>query len=489
VLENLTSLVLKPIARPHGVAAVFGWELSTNEASELRCRIEARPHLWVGQERATPASAPTLVGRSLVPRRAVLRAFAVARRDSYVTMPGGLTRVAHAPDAQRISNQSGAVSKDTWVLASEPERLTGFWLQTGPPVEATDPMASIPSRAAENLFWLGRYAERAEDATRLLRAAYDRRNDFQGSDNQAGVEALRALLVALSRVTGTYPGFVGEGAAERLASPGSELFGLVVDEARPGTLAHAVRGLLDAAFAVRDQLSGDTWLVISSLDRELRELRGPLADPQASVQMALQRVMFSLLAMSGLEAESMVRDLGWWFLDAGRRIERALQLVSLLQSTVTHARGTATDSLVLESALTAAESIITYRRRYRSHAQVETVLDLLLLDPGNPRSVVFQLDRLGADLAAIPVGAPHRLREEQKLVLDIATAVRVADTTALATCDAEGLRPELDRLLSGVEGALLLAAEAIDHTHFVHLPLQHSLGGLPAPPDGGDRWP
>jgi uncharacterized alpha-E superfamily protein len=484
VLGNITALVLKPIARQQGLTAVFGWKLSSDEIAELRARIEARPYLWVGQERATPASTPSLVDGALVPRRAVLRAFAVSRRDSYVTMAGGLTRVADADDAERISNQAGAISKDTWVLASEPERLTGFWLHTGPPVEAVDPTASIASRAAENLFWLGRYTERAEDTARLLRAAYDRRNDFQGSASDAGVQALRALLGALTRVTGTHPGFLGEDGEARLASPGAELFSLVVDERRAGTLAHAARRLLDAAFAVRDQLSTDTWLVISSLDREIVALRGPLADPQAAVQMALQQVMSSLLAFAGLEAESMVRDLGWHFLDACRRLERALQLVTLLRATVTQVRGTATDSLVIESILTAAESIITYRRRYRSQAQLATVLDLLLLDPGNPRSVVFQLDRLVDDLGAIPAGTPQRLRDEQKLVLDAATGVRIADTTALATADPDGRRVELDRFLFGIESALLQASDAVDRRHFVHPPPQRSLAGLTEPTTG-----
>ena len=481
VLAHLPELVLKPIARAPGTASVFGWELSGDELVELRDRIDAQPCEWVGQAQATPAMTPSLVSGALVPRRAVLRAFAVARHDSYVTMPGGLTRVADGPDVLRISNQTGALSKDTWVLASEPERLTGFWLHSGPAVEAADPRASLPSRAAENLFWLGRYAERAEDTTRLLRAAYDRRNDFQGSANDAGVASLRAILAALTTVTTTHPGFVGDGAPTRLSSPGAELYSLVVDEDRPGTLAHAVRRLLDAAYAVRDQLSGDTWLVVSTLDRDLHALRGPLADPQAAVQMALQRVMASLLALSGLEGESMVRDLGWCFLDAGRRLERAAQLVALLKATVVESRGTATDSLVLESTLTAAESIITYRRRYRSHAQLETVLDLLLLDAGNPRSLVFQLERLVADLGGIPAGSPLRLRADQKLALEALTAVRLADTVALAMPDADGRRTDLDRFLSDVEVALLAAADATDRAHFVHLPQQWSLVGLNRP--------
>ena len=105
------------------------------------------------------------------------------------------------------------------MLASEPEKLSGFWLASGPPVAAVDPAASMSSRAAENLFWMGRYAERAEAVARLVRVAHDRRNDFQRGANPAGTECLQVLLTALTRVSSTYPGFVGEGAGDRLAPP------------------------------------------------------------------------------------------------------------------------------------------------------------------------------------------------------------------------------------------------------------------------------
>jgi uncharacterized circularly permuted ATP-grasp superfamily protein/uncharacterized alpha-E superfamily protein len=480
VLANLEQLILRPTSRAPGSAATFGWECSAAELDALRRRIEHRPQEWVGQEPIAMASTPTLTSGGLEARRTVLRAFAVARTDSYVVMPGGLTRVAPDAGSDRISNQAGAISKDTWVLASEPERLTGFWLQSGPAVEGIDPMAAIPSRAAENLWWLGRYAERAEAITRLLRAVDDRRNEFQGSTNAAGVASLRALLVALTQVTATYPGFVGHGADKRLAGPGAELLSLVVDEARPGALAHAVRALLDCAYAVRDQLSNDTWLVVGSLDRVILRLHSSDEEPQAVVQGALQRVMQSLLALGGLGDESMVRDLGWRFMDAGRRIERAVQLLSLLRATVTQTRGTATDSLVLESVLTAAESIITYRRRYRSQAQLETLLDLLLLDEGNPRSVIYQLQRLIDDFDALPNG-DHRLRDEQRLLLEASTALRLVDTTALVAQDAAGDCAELDAFLAHLLDLLLRAADAVDRVHFVQLLPQRQLVG-PAQP-------
>ena len=477
VLGHLESLILRPVSREAGTGSVLGWECSASELAELRRQIEHRPFAWVGQEALAMASAPTLTAAGLESRRSVLRTFAVARKDSYVVMPGGLTRVAPNRSNGRISNQDGAIAKDTWVLASEPERLTGFWLQSGPVVEGIDPMSSIPSRAAENLWWLGRYAERAEAVTRLLRTVHDRRNDFQGSANPAGIAALRALLAALTRITATYPGFVGAGSEERLAAPEHELLDLVVNYQRPGALAHAVRSLIDAAYAVRDQLSRDTWLVVGPLDRAISELGGTDEDQHARVHAALQQGMHSLLALGGLGIESMVRDLGWRFMDAGRRIERSIQLTTLLRSTLTQARGTATDSLVLESVLTAAESIITYRFRYRSQAQLETLLDLLLLDPGNPRSLAYQLDRLTDDLDALPIPSERRLREEQRLVLEASTELRLADLATLVVEHDDGQRSALDAFLANVQDRLLLAAEAVDSAHFKHVVPVFSLVG------------
>jgi len=468
VLDNLDRLTVKPIAWGLGPTS-HPSELSSAQLDELRGRIEARPGIWVGQQHVDLASAPAVGAAGLEARRTVLRAFAVARHDSYAAMPGGLTRVAASSDGVRVSNQAGALSKDTWVLTSEPEKLSGFWLRPGPPVAAIEPEGSMPARAAENLFWMGRYAERAESVARVLRTVHDRRIDFQHSPNPAGAECLEVLLGSLTRLTSTYPGFAAEGAADRLAAPDAEMLALVVDQDRPGTLAHAVRHLLASANAVRDQMSNDTWMVVGNLEREIVGLRAASPRRQTVVTSALSHITQSLLALSGLAAESLVRDPGWRFMDAGRRIERAIQLASLLEATLVVERGTATDSLVLESTLVAAESIVTYRRRYKSHAQLETILDLLLLDADNPRSLVYQLDRLADDVRRLP--APSRgarLSRSERLVLETATALRLADTAALATPDPNGARPGLSTFLLRIIGLLRRISDAIDGESFVH---------------------
>jgi uncharacterized circularly permuted ATP-grasp superfamily protein/uncharacterized alpha-E superfamily protein len=474
VREHLHELVIKPIVRDAGVNTKLGWQLSSQELAELQNEIVAEPWKWTAQEPVSLSTSPTLTEAGFEARRSVLRSFAVAQGDSFTVMPGGLLRVAPSESNSLISNQAGALTKDAWVLASEPEQLGGFWLNTGPVVEA---VGSMPSRAAENLFWLGRYAERSEGIVRLLRVVADRRNDFASGSSLAGSLCLRLLLETLTKVTTTFPGFTEPG---RLAEPGQELFDLIVDEDRVGTLAHGVRHLLDAAYAVRDQLSNDTWLVIGNLDREILELRALPSDARSSAALgALSRAMQSLLAFAGLQSESMVRDPGWHFLDAGRRLERALSLSSIIRATLITTNDSATDSLMMESVLTTAESIITYKRRYRSQAQVQTVLDLLLLDPGNPRSLTYQLEQLQKDITQLPrsrSGKAERLSAEERLVLEVSTLLRLADTAKLAAPDSNGERMELARFLTKFEGLLGETADAIDSEHFARQMSQQAFG-------------
>jgi uncharacterized circularly permuted ATP-grasp superfamily protein/uncharacterized alpha-E superfamily protein len=451
VLEHLDELVLRPMSRGQGPSVVLGWELSGATRAWLADRIRARPGEWVGQEALAMSSVPVLTDAGLESRRSVLRTFATARRDSYTVMPGGLTRVEREGGSIRISNAAGAITKDTWVLASEPERGSGFWLQTGPAVVGIDPMASIPSGSAEALWWLGRYAERAEALTRLTRAVIDRNNEFGGaSNNVAGSACLAELRSALAWLAGPGPG---------------------------NSIAAALRAMLDNAYAVRDQLSRDTWLVIGPLERAIAQLDRPLEDLSAQSQDALAQVIQSLLALGGLGIESMVRDLGWRFLDAGRRLERSLQLLALLATTMQQAHDASVDSLVFESVLGAAESIMTYRYRYRSHAQLETVLDLLLLDAGNPRSLAYQLTVLTEDLDALPSVADARLRPEQRLVLEASTALALAEPAALVATHESGWRPELTELITTISAKLLDVGAAVDSTHFPHTQPSFSLVG------------
>jgi uncharacterized circularly permuted ATP-grasp superfamily protein/uncharacterized alpha-E superfamily protein len=513
-LADLDRWVFKPVSRRAARGdggrppVVVGRALDERGRRLLAAAVAADPAGWVVQPELVPSTAPTLTVDGVRPGRAVLRAFAVADGTGYAVMPGGLTRVA-VDDEVRITTGAGALTKDTWVVSDRPEPLTGFWLEPSAP-EAQVAEPGVPARAAESLFWLGRYAERAEGVVRLLREVEDRRTEMAGPEAgaAAGVAAagracVRALLQALTSVTTTYPGFVGEGAAARLDQPDAELERLAGDASVPGTLAHAVEHLLDAVDAVRDQLSGDTWLVVDDLRRRValaEQAGGPARGGTGTGDRA--RILHGLLAIQGLAAEDMVRDAGWHLMDAGRRIERSLQLVALLRATTTQVRTAAADSLVLESVLRVTESILTYRRRYRSQARIATLLDLLLLDEGNPRSLSYQLDLLAEDLRQLPdapapgLPEPGRARPAAQGVLDAvleaSTALRAADTGALARAalgpdgvpSVTGARHDLDVFLAHLQHLLRRTGEEVERTWFAQPPPQRPLragtsGGRP----------
>ncbi len=230
-----------------------------------------------------------------------------------------------------------------------------------------------------------------------------------------------------------------------------------------------MRRLTEVSGDVREQLSTDTWLVLGGLERELDELRRKLATTSvftADVPTAIARVLEGLLALSGLIAESLVRDAGWRFCEIGRRVERALHVTTLLEATVTKQGPAQTDSLVFESVLIAAESIITYRRRYQARAGVATVLDLLLTDRENPRAVAFQLDRLGEALDRIPAES-ERITPVRETLAEIRAAIRGIDTAGLARVDEDGRRADLQELLSGLATRLNALALDVERIFFV----------------------
>lgn len=452
VLARFEQMVLLPTDRGRPIHPA---RLTSAEQQVWRDRVRAEPHRWVGQSISDLAEAPIADPAGLRSGRVSMRLFSVAHGSGYVTMPGALGR------AQDVAIPGGpSVAKDVWVQAAR--RSDGrdrVWLNEGP-VAAPVPVASTSSpRVLEDLFWLGRYAERSEDLVRLLNVVRARVDEFRFRPHHPGAGTVPVLLAAVSAVTGTRAGARTE--------PMRYLRDLLLDGSASGSVAQSLAGLRSAARAVRDQLSDDTWIVLAGMDRAIAELAaGPdSADGDGILlESAQAAVLTGMLALSGMAAENMIRDPGWYFLDLGHRIERAQQLTALLRTTLHRSHGPAVDSLVVESVLTAGESGVTYRRRYRGHLQVATMLELLLLDPGNPRSVAYQVAQARADLRALPDGSatsrPARRLEEIDGVL------RRCRPEELAVEDDDGGRAELTALLDGLNDAFRSVADATAAQHF-----------------------
>lgn len=482
VIGRLGRIIVRPLSRLGAAHSVDTRRLDAAALDRLRRRIEHRPEQWVGQERIEPSSTPVLTDAGLEPRPTVLRSFAVAGTDGYVVMAGGLARAGGADPLAPIAGRTGAIAKDTWVLADEAENLDEFWL-VDPARTVVASRETLAARAAANFFWLGRYGERVEATARLLRVVIDRRDEFDNAIPGPGAAALHALLEATTRVTGTYPGFVGDDARDRVRMPEDELWSLTIDEQRPGTLAHGLVAMFDNIDELRDQLSIDTSLALAEIQRSFDQLseEGPRTQDRDEAMVGLTSdLVGGLLGLSGLIDTSMVRDQGWHLLDVGRRIERALQVTSLLGAALAVERTPAVESLVLESVLIAGESIITYRRRYRSRAAAASVLELLLTDTSNPRSVAFQLPRIVADLEHLghgDEGSPivAGLEAAAQAITEAGALIAGVDLAVVAQTDQHGARVELATLSATLGSLLRTTADAIDAAAFVPSPPQKSL--------------
>ncbi|WP_282070409.1 circularly permuted type 2 ATP-grasp protein [Janibacter hoylei] len=402
IVTNLSSLVVKPASRSGNSNSVFGWELSADERDELAMRIQAEPWRWTAQDPLTMSTAPVVTAGGLEPRSVVLRTFAVADEEDYVVMPGGLGRLAVRADSGAISSFTGAMSKDVWVRADteatapEGEGLPFATVEGG---TAAGYAAPAP-RVAADLYWMGRYAERAEAAARLLRVADNLVDDHAARPGTTGHAAMLAILDAVTEVMSVHPGFVGDEGASRREDPLPHLRALTLDPRIVGSVAYSTHRAVIAAQAVRESLSLDTWLVMSRLERTLQH-----AVPQDDLQELLMETIEGLLALAGIGVESLIRDPAWAFADAGKRVERAQQTIRLLASVLAVERAPVVEGTTTESALLAAESVITYRRRLTSGlggmSALQAAVDLLLRDVTNPRSVAFQVDRLVEDLELI----------------------------------------------------------------------------------------
>lgn len=457
VLENLEELVIKPVF-PHRVdATIFADALTVSEREELKAQIRAHPHRFVAQERLALSTAPVLRAGRLEPRPFVLRSFCVASESGYLVMPGGLGRVSSSSSSFVTSNQLGGIGKDVWVLASEPERQVSLLAPADRPIAVSRGGDEVPGRVADDLFWLGRYSERSEAITRLLREILLRLL----ATERAHVDGTVPLLLrALTQQSDTYPGFVGEDGEERIAAPEAELLQLVLDPRRTGGLRYNIEALARTGRSVRDRLSSDTSRVIGAID-------GELARPcdLAAARESLQHLIQLLAAFVGLTTESMSRGQGWRFLQLGRTLERGLQTIALLRGVVLPAGPLMVPAC--EALLGILHSVKTYRRRYRSRIQVGAVLDLLLLDESNPRSLAFQLVGVEEHVVALVRDEPGAQRSRaERLALDALTTLRLFDVASVADADDEDSARELERLLLRVAKLLTGLADEIASRYF-----------------------
>jgi uncharacterized circularly permuted ATP-grasp superfamily protein/uncharacterized alpha-E superfamily protein len=413
---------------------ILGARLGDAQRRTLLQSIRDRGIDYVLQEAVTLSSMPVWRDGGLQPRPFTLRLFLARVGERWQVMPGGFVRIAESADARAVSLQRGAATADAWVPAHGPVAETTL-LPTAERMSVQRASGLLPSRAADNLFWVGRYVERAEATLRLVRAMVNRlaEADDAAAPVIASIGGLLAAWDAIEPDAEDAPAvFIARAVLTRADLPGSLPY-----------LAGAARA---AASVIRDRFSPDAWRAINELATRLGTAL-PAGPSESAISERVEAALRIIAALSGLAQENMSRLAGWRFLELGRRIERALLTCRLLRCFAQSGAPEGGLDLLLEL----ADSQISYRQRYVMIAALAPVVDLVMLDPNNPRSVVFQLDRIEAHLGALPQpNAMGRLSPVQQIAASIATRLR---TAAAANVD--------DALLLDIEQSLQKLSDAI----------------------------
>ena len=389
VTSHLDRLVVKPAFGRRRGHSWFGHQLAAADKTHLLELIASRPQDFVAQECVLPSSAPVWTPGGFERRSVLLRAYVATDGSEHAVLPGGLTRVAASVEDPLVSMQGGAGSKDTWILRSgqddDEESATAI-----PDHASTDRrLTGLPSRAADSLFWLGRYTERFEQYLRVLRCvlgqlASDTSPESSDRDNRLG-----HLMAGIGFLLTTDP---DDGPAD--------LTGRILDWIYrfdgPGSIPDLMNRIRENAAAVRDRLSGDTWQI---LDRLVPQPKVPTTRRSiAHAHGMMQGLILNLAAFNGLAMENMTRGPGWRFLDSGRRLERGFSMTTLITAAA-FVSGSPTP--LLEMILDIADSGMTHRQRYFARARWPEVVEMLVRDVSNPRALAFQLSALRTHLEAL----------------------------------------------------------------------------------------
>jgi uncharacterized circularly permuted ATP-grasp superfamily protein/uncharacterized alpha-E superfamily protein len=438
VLENIKSLVIKKIQRsPTGSSSIDGASLSAVQLEAFKQQIKANPALYVGQEKVEISLSPSLIDGKIVPQKVLFRSFLVSNQDEYVAMAGGLVRSSADASNFLISSQSGAFSKDAWIISPEPGRVVNV-LKDAPETIAETYNDMLPSHAAENLFWVGRYTERILGNARFLRTIMQFLAEGNKLITENNRQTERNLLEAFTRYSFTLPGFAGEEAEKIFADPWKELKDILFNEKRAGGIKYNYLQFHKAIHEVRDHWSTDTWRVIRGMEEGLQN--GISLSHHGHLQMihTLDNLITSVVAFIGLNRESISREQGWIMLDLGRKIEQSLLVITMLKTTLVKRNNEQVEYNLQQGVLMSNEGLVNYRYKYRRPLQNVLVIDLLIFDPNNPRSLTYQVVRLKNYLHNLPKNKDGRsLTDYERLILEADTLLKLADKNELAVSTSE----------------------------------------------------
>lgn len=445
VLENLAGLVVKPTFRTRDAAPPrYGAWMGKAARAALANEIRTNPTGWCAQERIFHSTTPGWHEGALRPMPFITRLYVSWHDGDYHVMPGGLTRCNPRGEDMIVSLQQGSVSKDTWVL-QEGEPAAAPLLVTSRPAETLRHPDATPSRTANNFFWLGRYLERTATLARVLEKLDALLHDEIALLDPAVPQDTLEMLFRLQDVPKTK-----DSSLEHLATLARET---ADDPAHPSSLAATVSNLVRLLETLKVRLPHEAWQMI----RHLKQRR------KAGDTVACAWLRQHLTALEGLTLETMTHDTGWHFLQLGRRLERARQLLGLMQALLPKGDKMPTE-FRLQTLLNLADTLFTYRQAYHGAVDMTAVLDWLVISADNPRSLRFQADAINQHLGVLPTDlAPRAVGSLRLQSLRVLGEIRLNDAARLATHPEEA-----EKLFRALQQHLTALSDELSHIYFSH---------------------
>ncbi len=465
VLQNLSELIIKKIDKTENVETYIGRNLTFDDISKLKSKIKQFPQAYVGQEHINFSTTPSFTGKDIEPRNSMIRAFSYKDEDHYAVMKGGLVRVASSNDSLVFSGQSRGNSKDLWILGKDDLFPAN---PLGNKVYIDTKLENISTKRAENLFWLGRYINRAIITSRMIR--FNLKNmmniyKFDGCDK--GSKITNILNIATTHLTMTYPGFLE---MEEEDDPLKEMVDIIKNQNRVGSLSFTINMLANSNINVKNLLTIDAWRIFDKLYKTWHNYSIQSNQPVREHINQINNLLIYLMAYKELIDESIFKEQGLILFDIGGKIESSLLLVSKLRSLLSMKVDKMLQYEVLDSLLNSHESYNSYRAYYQSSLDLSNVVDFLVFNPKYPKSLFYIVSELLENLKELPrqKNVDYLSSTEEPIFKAYSKIKLSTPTELLKTKDDAFLYDKLDTFLSDISNLLINASDELTKTYFSH---------------------
>ena len=464
VLGNIRNLIIKRIDRTDNIEIHFTQKLNDSDLNNLIEKIKEHPHYYVGQEIIDFSTTPSFTKGKIEPRNTVIRSFAYLHENEYHIMPGGLIRVSPTKDSLVVSNQKGGTSKDLWILGEDENFIGNNIFKNRSFIDSR--LENISTKRAENLFWLGRYLTRAIITARMVRFNLKNMLNLTRYDNTNSKKTNNILNIALTHLTMTYPGFLDGKSVLQLR----EIISIIRDKNRVGTLSFTLSMLSNSNTNVKNLLTMEAWRIYEKLQKEWSSYSKREIYSNKEHINELDKLLIYLMAYKELIDESIFKEQGLILYDIGSKIEISQLLISKLRSLLTIKLDKLIEYDILDSMLNSYESYNSYRAYYKSSLALENVLDFLIFNTKYPKSLIYIINQLLADLRELPKnGNTSHLSNFEEPVFKVFSMITLTTTKKLLeTNEDDYVYKNLDEFLSNLSDLLTKTSEELTKTYFSH---------------------